>query len=47
MCTISSFKFKEYKHDTYKGKDCMKESYEALRQHAIELINVKMKNGKS
>ena len=47
MYTISSFKLKEYKHGIYKGKDCMKESYEFLRQHAIELINVKMKNGKS
>ena len=27
------------KHDGYKGKDCMKKFWEALREHAIKIIN--------
>ena len=34
MSTTSSFK---------SGKDCIKKFYECLREHAIKIINLKMK----
>ena len=43
MSTISSFKTKENKHDVYRGKDCMKTFCEFLREHTMEIINVKKK----
>ena len=46
MSTISSFKTIENKHDVYRGKDCMKTFCEFLREHAMEIINVKKKKMK-
>ena len=43
MCTISSFKSIENKHDVYGGKDCMKKFCESLRGHAVEIIKFKTK----
>ena len=43
MCTISSFKSIENKHDVYRGKDCMKKFCESLRGHAVEIIKFKTK----
>ena len=41
MYTISSFKSIENKHDVYRGKDCMKNFCESLREHALKIINFK------
>ena len=41
MSTISSFKTIEYKHDVYRGKDCMKKFCESLREHSIKMISFK------
>ena len=35
MSTIMSLKSIENKYDVYRGKDCMKEFCEALREHAM------------
>ena len=35
MSTLLSFKIKENKHDVYRGKDCMKNFCESLREHAL------------
>ena len=43
MSTISSFKSIENKHDTYRGKDCMKKFCEPLREHAMKIINFFLK----
>ena len=32
MSTMSSFKNTENKHDVYKGKDCMKNFFESLKE---------------
>ena len=39
MSTTSSFKSIESKHDVYRGKDCMKNFCESLREHAMKIIN--------
>ena len=43
MSTISSFKRIENKHDAYRGKDCMKNFYKYLPEHAMQIINFKKK----
>ena len=43
MSTTSSFKSIESKHDVYRGKDCMKNFCESLREHAMKIINFKRK----
>ena len=44
MSTILSSKTIENKHDIYRDKNCMKKFFESLREHAIEIINLKKKN---
>ena len=44
MSTICSFRSIENKHDMYRGKDCMKNFCEFLREHAMKIINFKKKN---
>ena len=44
MSTISSIKSLENKHDIYRGKYCMKNFCESLREHAMEITNFKKKN---
>ena len=46
MSTISSFKSIEKKNDVYRGKDCMKNFFESLREHTMEIINFKKKKMK-
>ena len=41
MSTISLFKDIEIKHVVYRGKDCMKELYESLGEHANKIIHFK------
>ena len=41
MSTIFSFRSIENKHDTYRGKDCMKKFCEFLGNHTIKIINFK------
>ena len=36
MSTISSFRSIENKHDVYRGKDCMKNFCEFLREHTMK-----------
>ena len=43
MSTISSFKSIANKHGVYRGKDCMKKFCGCLREHAMEIIYLKMK----
>ena len=43
MSTTSSFKSIESKHDVYRGKDCMKNFCESLREHAMKITNFKGK----
>ena len=43
MSTISSFKYRENKHDIYKSKGCMKKFCESFREHAMDMINFKKK----
>ena len=38
--TILSFKSIENKHDVYRGKDCMRNFCESLREHAMKIIIV-------
>ena len=47
MSTISSFKSIENKQDIYRGKDCMKNFCESLREHAMKIINFRKKKMKS
>ena len=47
MSTISSFKNIENKHDVYRGKYCMKMFCEFFREHAMKIINFKMKMQRS
>ena len=42
MSTILSIKSIENKY-MYRGKDCMKECFESLREHAMKIINLKKK----
>ena len=46
MSTISSFKIILNKHDVHRGKDCMKNFCESLREHAMKIINFKKKKRK-
>ena len=43
MSTISSFRSTENKHNVCRGKDCMKEFCEFLREHPMKIINLKKK----
>ena len=43
MSIISSFRNIENKHDVYRGKDCIKNFCEILREHAMKIINFKKK----
>ena len=43
MSAISSFKNIEIQHDLYRGKDGIKKLCESLREHAIKIINFKIK----
>ena len=44
MCTISSIRSIENKHDMYRGKDCVKKFCEFLREHTrMKIINFKRK----
>ena len=43
MSTISSFKSIKNNHDVHRGKDCMKMFCQSLREHAMKLINFKIK----
>ena len=43
MLTISLFKSIENKHGVCRGKDCIKKLSESLREHAMEIINLKRK----
>ena len=43
MSTTSSFKSIENKHDVYRGKDCMKNFCESLRDHAMKITDFKKK----
>ena len=38
-----SFKSLGNKHNVYRDKDCMKNFHESLREHAIEINNLKRK----
>ena len=46
MSTICLFKSIENNHDAYTGKDCMKRFCEALKEHAMKIINFKKKKMK-
>ena len=41
MSAISSFRRIENKHRVYRGKICMNEFCESLRDHAMKVINFK------
>ena len=41
MSTISFLRSIENKHDTYRGKYCMKKFCHLLREHAMKIINFK------
>ena len=43
MPTISSFESIENKHDVYRIKNCIKNIFESLRAHTINIINFKKK----
>ena len=43
MSTICLFKIIENNHDVYTGKDCMKRFCEALKEHAMKIINFRKK----
>ena len=43
MSTISSFRSIENKHDEYRGKDCVQNFCESVREHAMRIINLKKK----
>ena len=43
MSIILSFKNIANKHDVYRGKDWMKNFYESLREHAMNVISFKKK----
>ena len=47
MCTISSFRYIENKHDIYRSEDCMKKLCEYLREHTMKIIDFKKKTMKS
>ena len=43
MSAIFSFRSIENNLDIYRGKDCMKNFCESLREHAVKIINFKNK----
>ena len=43
MSAMSSFRSIENKHDIYRGKNCMKNFCDFLREHAMKVINFKKK----
>ena len=43
MSATSSCRSIENKHDVYRGKDCMKNVCEFLREHTMKIINFKKK----
>ena len=43
MSSILSFKTIEYKHDVYRGEDCMKKFCEFLKIHKMEILILKRK----
>ena len=43
MSTISSFRSIENQHDMYRGKDCIKNFWEFLREQVMKIINFKKK----
>ena len=43
MSIIFSFRSIEIKHHVYRGKDCMQNFCEFLREHAMQIINFKKK----
>ena len=43
VSTVLSFRSIENKHDVYRGKVCMKEFCESLREHPMKRINFKKK----
>ena len=43
MPTLSSYWSIQNKHDVYRGKDCMKEFCELLREHTVKMIKFKNK----
>ena len=43
MSTTSSFKSIKNKHDVHRGKNRMKIFCQSLREHAMKIINVKIK----
>ena len=43
MPTISSFTGQENKHGVHRGKNCIKNFCESLREHAIKIIRLKRK----
>ena len=40
---VSLFKSTENKHDVYRGKNCLKQLCESLREHEMETTNFKQK----
>ena len=44
MSTISSFRSIDNKHNVYRGKDCMKNFCEFLREQTMKIINFKNQN---
>ena len=46
VSTISSFRSISNKHDVHRGKDCMKNFGEPLREHAMKIIRFKKKKMK-
>ena len=40
---MSSFKCIENEHDVYRGKDCVKMFCKSLKEHAMEVVNIKKK----
>ena len=38
MSTIQTFKSIENKYDIYRGKECMKKTYESLKEHVIGTV---------
>ena len=46
VSTISSFRSIENKYDVYRGKDCIKNTSEFLKEHAMKIIYFKKKKMK-
>ena len=41
ISTIRSIKYKENKHDVYRGKDCMEKFFESIREHPMKITDFK------